>query len=142
MVFILLDVEAHVVQLEHGVRGHSLLFHYCLLILIIMATPSAQQVVIGCRVGDHEECDELCKLDNWLYGHCSHVDTDSLQCRCFPYKSTLNLEACNKQEHVRCHRQCLTNGRKAGGYCYLHANFDQDPGTPRCGCFQRTTGHY
>ncbi|KAL1236098.1 hypothetical protein T4B_1736 [Trichinella pseudospiralis] len=117
-------------------RTKALLLAWALCPLCIaIAEPTA---IIGCNFGDHEECDELCKRANWLYGHCRHLDQSSLKCQCYPYKLPQDGAVCTRELHDACDEKCIAGGEPAGGYCYPHTNGVNDPSLPRCSCFHRT----
>ncbi|CDW54573.1 hypothetical protein TTRE_0000284301 [Trichuris trichiura] len=118
--------------------------HACLLCFlgitaswIVSAEESLQSPIIGCHFGDHEECDELCKRSNWLYGHCLHMDNATLKCQCYPYKEPLNPAVCTKEQHEACQQNCINRGELIGGYCYPHTSGKTNRSTPRCSCFRR-----
>ncbi|CDW52352.1 hypothetical protein TTRE_0000061101 [Trichuris trichiura] len=93
--------------------------------------------IIGCHLGDHEECDELCKRSNWLYGHCRHLDSFTLKCQCYPYKATLDPTVCTQEQHAFCEHSCINQRGLSGGYCYPHASRKKHRSTARCACFNR-----
>ncbi|EPB68992.1 hypothetical protein ANCCEY_11918 [Ancylostoma ceylanicum] len=60
----------------------------CTLLLIVLA--SVARVRGYCNVLDHQACDELCKVDNYWYGHCTAWDGKNFSCKCFEYVAPLD----------------------------------------------------
>ncbi|KAK0395184.1 hypothetical protein QR680_001159 [Steinernema hermaphroditum] len=93
-----------------------------------------KQAVVGCSTLDHQTCDELCKQDNYWYGHCTAWDGRDFQCRCYEYKSPADGSLCANQQRY-CMDLCQRKGAE-GGYCYPQPSAKSPRGTPKCQCFK------
>ncbi|KAJ1370591.1 hypothetical protein KIN20_032354 [Parelaphostrongylus tenuis] len=82
-----------------------------------------------CNLLDHQVCDELCKVDNYWYGHCTIWDGENFSCKCFDYLPPLDGSIC-RGKHPYCSRKCQEAGAE-GGFCYPQ----RDNGTG-CDCFK------
>ncbi|KAK0395183.1 hypothetical protein QR680_001159 [Steinernema hermaphroditum] len=92
------------------------------------------RAVVGCSTLDHQTCDELCKQDNYWYGHCTAWDGRDFQCRCYEYKSPADGSLCANQQRY-CMDLCQRKGAE-GGYCYPQPSAKSPRGTPKCQCFK------
>ncbi|RCN27372.1 hypothetical protein ANCCAN_26893 [Ancylostoma caninum] len=68
-----------------------------------------------CNVLDHQACDELCKVDNYWYGHCTAWDGKNFSCKCFDYVAPLDGTVCTGK-HTHCARKC----KETVGYRHNH----------------------
>ncbi|CAI4227060.1 unnamed protein product [Auanema sp. JU1783] len=84
----------------------------------------------SCTVLDHQACDELCKVDNFWYGHCSGWDGTDFSCKCFDYHAPLDGKMCQGKQR-RCSRKCQAQGSE-GGFCYPQ----RDVNRTGCECFK------
>uniref|UniRef100_A0A914VZ07 Knottin scorpion toxin-like domain-containing protein n=1 Tax=Plectus sambesii TaxID=2011161 RepID=A0A914VZ07_9BILA len=89
----------------------------------------------GCHSYDHEACDEICKQDNYWYGHCAQWNGRDFQCKCVEYKQPLQGQVCGSKQR-QCTDECFKSGHEFGGYCYPHPTSDTPNGDPRCRCFE------
>ena len=95
-----------------------------------------QQKDTGCLTPDHDACDEICKLDNFWYGHCEIWDGRNFGCHCFQYEHPLRGAVCSRSTHNNCANDCFKRGEIYGGFCYPHPTLDRPSGEPRCNCFK------
>lgn len=91
-----------------------------------------------CTSLDHQDCDDKCKLANFLSGVCSYYDGYSeLTCKCYQYENGLNADTvCTKMEHEKCQLECRGDKGDKGGYCYPEPSRENPQGVAKCACIK------
>ncbi|XGW12335.1 hypothetical protein V3C99_013218 [Haemonchus contortus] len=112
-------------------RRHGALYTFLPLLVICSLTSRTSAY---CNTLDHQACDELCKVDNFWYGHCTAWDGKNFSCKCFDYVAPLDGSICTGK-HAYCSRKCQETGSE-GGFCYPQRDRGMERRRTGCDCFK------
>ncbi|EGT54466.1 hypothetical protein CAEBREN_05269 [Caenorhabditis brenneri] len=92
------------------------------------------RVRAACTFLDHQACDEVCKTDNFWYGHCIGWDGFNFSCKCYEYIAPLDGKICETRQ-MACSEKCKDQGSE-GGFCYPQLDTRKSLRTA-CECFKK-----
>ncbi|CAI2334830.1 unnamed protein product [Caenorhabditis sp. 36 PRJEB53466] len=87
----------------------------------------------ACTFLDHQACDEVCKTDNFWYGHCMGWDGFNFSCKCYEYELPLDGSICEPRQ-LACSEKCKDQGSE-GGFCFPQLDSRKQLRTA-CECFK------